>query len=262
MLNTFLKSGPHKHLPMLGFIPGDILPGLFFFFSVLLLFSFSGPQLCLQWVKRGSVGFGPGDWLDHGKTFLFFALKSLSSLLKSYFGSLSVSTVKLHPVGLNVSGSLRPAQFRIPPVAFLSSQINKNKWTRFPGRRAHPRSKTRWSDSDRQQLLPSSILFSLLHSDTIFVSYLRMLFQSCSSLLDVLFCFLSTDFNLILVFLRLTNGLNLVENPLHVFTCGLGHRFAHLPERASLIRPTGVFFPWSSRSLGVCSWAHQCLRSF
>ena len=90
-----LKSGTHRHHQMLGFIPGDALPGLYCnrlqFLLVLGAFSFS--FVFRKW-NACSIGFRSGDWLGHCITFHFFALKNSSVAFTVCFGSLSICTVK------------------------------------------------------------------------------------------------------------------------------------------------------------------------
>ena len=107
----------------------------------------------------------------------------------------------------------------------------------------HHASLMRWYVLDHEQFLSFSILFSSHHSGTswsLSSSVHRMLFQNCKGFFR---CCLANS-NLVFLFLRLTNGLHLVVNPLYSLWWGL---LTHTPSswRVFLIWPTvvkGFFF--------------------
>ncbi len=125
-----------------------------------------------------------------------------------------------------------------------------------------------------------TLLFPSLWYKLILVSSVhRMLFQNCEGFFR---CRLANS-NLAFLFLRLTNGLHLVVNPLYslwwslllivdfdthtptswksvldLANCCEGC-FLHQGKNSSVIHHS--CFPWSSGSFGVC-WAHRCVPSF
>ncbi len=123
-----------------------------------------------------------------------------------------------------------------------------------------------------------TLLFPSLWYKLILVSSVhRMLFQNCEGFFR---CRLANS-NLAFLFLRLTNGLHLVVNPLYslwwsLSDCWLWHTYTYL-LRVFLIWPTvvkGVFF-FQGRILRHppqlfsvvfrvfwCCWAHRCVPSF
>ena len=145
----------------------------------------------------------------------------------------------------------------------------------------HHTSLMRWYVLDHEQFLSFSKLFSSHHSGTSWsLSHLsgRMLFHNCKGFFR---CCLANS-NLIFLFLRLTNGLHLVVNPLY----SLWWSFllivdfdTHTPTswRVFLIWPTvvkGFFFTRERILLSSttvvfrgfrvfwCCWAHRCVLSF
>ncbi len=182
-----------------------------------------------------------------------------------------------------------PKHFRIHPAAFVSSHIiNKYKRTSSTGSHTCPRHDTTttmlhwWGGMLRimSSSFPSpySSLPSLWYKLILVSSVHRMLFQNCEGFFR---CRLANS-NLAFLFLRLTNGLHLVVNPLYSLWWSLlliVDFDTHTPTswRVFLIWPTvvkGVFFTRerilrSSTTVvfrglpGLwCCWAHRCVPSF
>ncbi len=105
-VNYSLKSGTHRHHQMLGFIPGDALPGLYCnrlqFLLVLGVFSL---QFCLQQVKcMLKSDSGQVIWLGHCITGPLLSLQKLFGCFCSMLCSLSICTVKRRPMSSEAFG--------------------------------------------------------------------------------------------------------------------------------------------------------------
>ena len=115
-VNDCLKSGTHRHHQMLGFFPGDALPGLYccclLFLLVFGRFSFSKWNAC-------SIGFRSGDWLGHCRTFHFFALKMYWVAFAVCVGTLSICTVKLRPMSFEAFRWIRADNIALDTSEFI-----------------------------------------------------------------------------------------------------------------------------------------------
>ncbi len=294
-VNYSLKSGTHRHHQTLGFIPGDALPGLYCnrlqFLLVLGHFPFS--FVFSKW-NACSIGFRSGDWLGHCITVHFFPFKNSLVAFAVCFGSLSICTVKRRPMSSEAFGWIwadniarNTSEFILLLLSAVTSSINTRE-TSSTGSHTCPRHDTTttmlhwWGGMLRimsSSFLLHTLLFPSLWYKLILVSSVhRMLFQNCEGFFR---CRLANS-NLAFLFLRLTNGLHLVVNPLYSLWWSLlliVDFDTHTPTswRVFLIWLTvvkGVFFTRerilrSSTTVvfrglpGLwCCWAHRCVPSF
>ncbi len=262
-VNYSLKSGTHRHHQTLGFIPGDALPGLYCnrlqFLLVLGAFSI---QFCLQQVKcmLNRIQVRWLTWPLHNSPLL-----SLQNSLVAFavcFGSLSICTVKRRPMSSEAFGWIwadniarNTSEFILLLLSAVTSSINTREPVPLAAIHAHAMTLPPPCFTDEVVCLGSwavpfllhTLLFPSLWYKLILVSSVhRMLFQNCEGFFR---CRLANS-NLAFLFLRLTNGLHLVVNPLYSLWWSLlliVDFDTHTPTswRVFLIWPTvvkGVFF--------------------
>ncbi len=262
-VNYSLKSGTHRHHQTLGFIPGDALPGLYCnrlqFLLVLGHFPFS--FVFSKW-NACSIGFRSGDWLGHCITVHFFPFKNSLVAFAVCFGSLSICTVKRRPMSSEAFGWIwadniarNTSEFILLLLSAVTSSINTREPVPLAAIHAHAMTLPPPCFTDEVVCLGSwavpfllhTLLFPSLWYKLILVSSVhRMLFQNCEGFFR---CRLANS-NLAFLFLRLTNGLHLVVNPLYSLWWSLlliVDFDTHTPTswRVFLIWPTvvkGVFF--------------------
>ncbi len=284
-VNYSLKSGTHRHHQTLGFIPGDALPGLYCnrlqFLLVLGAFSL---QFCLQQVKcmLNRIQVRWLTWPLHNSPLL--SLQKLFGCFCSMLGSLSICTVKRRPKSSEAFGWIwadniarNTSEFILLLLSAVTSSINTREPVTLAAIHAHAMTLPPPCFTDEVVCLGSwavpfllhTLLFPSLWYKLILVSSVhRMLFQNCEGFFR---CRLANS-NLAFLFLRLTNGLHLVVNPLYSLVkssldCWLWHTYTYLLESVLDLANCceGCFlhqgknssvihhscFPWSSGSFGV-----------
>ncbi len=253
-------------------------------------------SFCLQQVKcmLNRIQVRWLTWPLHNSPLLFPFKNSLVAFAVC-FGSLSICTVKRRPMSSEAFGWIwadniarNTSEFILLLLSAVTSSIN----TREPvhtGSHTCPRHDTTppcFTDevvclgSWAVPFLLHTLLFPSLWYKLILVSSVhRMLFQNCEGFFR---CRLANS-NLALLFLRLTNGLHLVVNPLYslwwksLLIVTLTH--IHIPpgecswsgqllwrvfllhQERILRSSTTVVFRGLSGSFGVV-WAHRCVPSF
>ena len=231
------------------------------FSSNLFLGHFPFSFVFSKW-KTCSMRFRSGDWLGHCITFHFFALKISLVAFAVWFRSLSICTVKWHPMSSEAFGWIwadniarNTSEFILLLLSAVTSSIITREPVPLATIHAHTMTLRPPCLTDEVVCFGSWAVPFLLHTllfpsfwyKLIFVSFVhRMLFQNCKGFFT---CCLANS-NLVFLFLRLTNGLHLVVNPLYLLWWSLlliVDFDTHTPTtwRVFLIWPTvvkGFFF--------------------
>ena len=197
------------------------------FSSCLFLGHFPFSFVFSKWNAR-SIGFRSGDWLDHCRTFHFFALKNSLVAFAVCFGSLSICTVKRRPMSSEAFGwtwadiiARNTSEFILLLLSAVTSSINTREPVPLAAIHVHTITLPPPCFTDEVVCFGSWAVPSLLHTllfpsfwyKLIFVSSVhRMLFQNCTGS----FRWFLANSNLVFLFLRLTNALHLVVNPLYL----------------------------------------------
>ncbi len=253
------------------------------FSSCLFLGHFPFSFVFSKW-NACSIGFRSGDWLGHCITVHFFPFKNSLVAFAVCFGSLSICTVKRRPMSSEAFGWIwadniarNTSEFILLHLSAVTSSINTREPIPLAAIHAHAMTLPPPCFTDEVVCLGSwavpfllhTLLFPSLWYKLILVSSVhRILFQNCEGFFR---CRLANS-NLAFLFLRLTNGLHLVVNPLyslwwslllivdwHTYTyllesvldlanCCEGC-FLHQGKNSSVIHHS--CFPWSSGSFGV-----------
>lgn len=116
------------------FLPGNALPSLHpTHLQLLYLCGSFYLQLCLQCLKRFSIGLGSGDQLNHWRIFNFFSFKMLSCFSNKN-GHCEAPSCQFCSIWLNVSRENRSIDFRNHfPTSVKSHIIAKHQWDRSSG---------------------------------------------------------------------------------------------------------------------------------
>ncbi len=231
------------------------------FSSCLFLGHFPFSFVFSKW-NACSIGFRSGDWLGHCITVHFFPFKNSLVAFAVCFGSLSICTVKRRPMSSEAFGWIwadniarNTSEFILLLLSAVTSSINTREPVPLAAIHAHAMTLPPPCFTDEVVCLGSwavpfllhTLLFPSLWYKLILVSSVhRMLFQNCEGFFR---CRLANS-NLAFLFLRLTNGLHLVVNPLYSLWWSLlliVDFDTHTPTswRVFLIWPTvvkGVFF--------------------
>ncbi len=267
------------------------------FSSCLFLGHFPFSFVFSKW-NACSIGFRSGDWLGHCITVHFFPFKNSLVAFAVCFGSLSICTVKRRPMSSEAFGWIwadniarNTSEFILLLLSAVTSSINTREPVPLAAIHAHAMTLPPPCFTDEVVCLGSwavpfllhTLLFPSLWYKLILVSSVhRMLFQNCEGFFR---CRLANS-NLAFLFLRLTNGLHLVVNPLYslwwslllivdfdttytyllesvldLANCCEGC-FLHQGKNYSVIHHS--CFPWSSGSFGVAelTGAFLLLRMF
>ncbi len=181
-----------------------------------------------------SIGFMSDYWLGHCITLPFFPFKNSLVAFAVCFGSLSFCTVKRRPMSSEAFGWIwadniarNTSEFILLLLSAVTSSINTREPVPLAAIHAH------------------AMLVSSVH---------RMLFQNCEGFFR---CCLANS-NLAFLFLRLTNGLHLVVNPLYSLWWSL-----LLIVDFDTHTPTSwrVFLSWPTVVKGVFFTRERILRS-
>ncbi len=223
-----------------------------------------------------SIGFRSGDWLGHCITVHFFPFKTLWLLLQYALGHCpsalwsAVQWVLKHLAEYEQIILPETLQNSSAALSAVTSSINTRKPVPLAAIHAHAMTLPPPCFTDEVVCLGSwavpfllhTLLFPSLWYKLILVSSVhRMLFQNCEGFFR---CRLANS-NLAFLFLRLTNGLHLVVNPLYSLWWSLlliVDFDTHTPTswRVFLIWPTvvkGVFFTRERNSSVI---HHSCFR--
>ncbi len=196
------------------------------FSSCLFLGHFPFSFVFSKW-NACSIGFRSGDWLGHCITVHFFPFKNSLVAFAVCFGSLSICTVKRRPMSSEAFGWIwadniarNTSEFILLLLSAVTSSINTREPVPLAAIHAHAMTLPPPCFTDEVvclglwavPFLLYTLLFPSLWYKLILVSSVhRMLFQNCEGFFR---CRLANS-NLAFLFLRLTNGLHLVVNPLY-----------------------------------------------